>query len=224
MNVLPSTPRFKPNHMSIKIYFNDKPFIITAALDASHNRLLQTAGTIFINHPTLAQVAQCIHDIDQTPAQAVIIYTNEIDVYFSEFQRHFTPITAGGGLVANQAGAVLFMFRRGKWDLPKGKLDDGETIEACALREVHEETGLSKVTLGPHLCTTWHTYRQHQRHYLKQSVWFSMHTTGTEELVPQTEEDISELKWMQQKDWQFIYNNLFPSVKDVLAAATATTP
>jgi 8-oxo-dGTP pyrophosphatase MutT (NUDIX family) len=205
--------------MSLTIYFNDKPFIITATLNDAHQRLLQTAGTIFINHPTIANVAQCIHDIDATPAAAVIIYTEDIETYWTEFQRHFIPITAGGGLVSNQEGAFLFMFRRGKWDLPKGKLDKGETIEDCALREVREETGLSKVSLGTHLCTTWHTYRQHQKFYLKQSVWFNMHTTANEVLVPQAEEDISELRWLHEKDWQFIYNNLFPSVKDVLAAA-----
>jgi hypothetical protein len=69
------------------------------------------------------------------------------------------------------------------------------------------------------LCTTWHTYRQQQKFYLKQSVWFNMTTTANEVLVPQAEEDISELRWLHEKDWQFIYNNLFPSVKDVLAAA-----
>jgi 8-oxo-dGTP pyrophosphatase MutT (NUDIX family) len=51
-------------------------------------------------------------------------------------------IKAGGGIVVNEQNEVLLIYRRGKWDLPKGKLDDGETIEECALREVKEETGL----------------------------------------------------------------------------------
>ena len=56
-------------------------------------------------------------------------------------------IKAGGGLVKNEKGEVLFMFRKGKWDLPKGKLDPGETMDACAVREVMEETGVSGLSI-----------------------------------------------------------------------------
>src|SRR4249919_1544763 len=83
-------------------------------------------------------------------------------------------IKAGGGLVKNEKKEILFMFRRGKWDLPKGKLDPGESIEECAVREVVEETGLKKVELKHFLVTTYHTYTENGKHILKESHWYNM--------------------------------------------------
>lgn len=107
-------------------------------------------------------------------------------------------IIAGGGLVQNEKGELLMIYRRGKWDLPKGKLDEGETIEVCALREVMEETGLVDVEMGRLIEVSYHEYFDE---YLKQDVlkethWFAMTANSNEALIPQTEEDITEIKWV----------------------------
>jgi 8-oxo-dGTP pyrophosphatase MutT (NUDIX family) len=109
-------------------------------------------------------------------------------------------ITAAGGLVTNDRQELLMIFRRGKWDLPKGKLDEGETIEACAVREVEEETGLQSLELGEKIGITYHTYQENNTTILKETHWFAMHAGGNQQLVPQAEEDITRIDWVNTAD------------------------
>lgn len=107
-------------------------------------------------------------------------------------------ILAGGGLVTRVKKGklqVLVIFRRGVWDLPKGKLDKGETIEECAVREVNEETGIRKTTILTPLCFTVHGYDQNKRFKVKTTHWFLM-STAKPTLKPQKSEDIEEVRWM----------------------------
>jgi len=127
-------------------------------------------------------------------------------------------IQAGGGLVKNEKGETLFMFRRGKWDLPKGKLDPGESLEDCALREVREETGVSRLAILKFLLVTEHEYREHGIWILKESHWYLMSASSQETLIPQTEEDISELRWVAPDNLNIILQNTYPSIVEVLRA------
>jgi 8-oxo-dGTP pyrophosphatase MutT (NUDIX family) len=146
----------------------------------------------------------------------VIILTTRVEHFWSVFQQQFTPIMAGGGVVANKKNEVLFIFRRGKWDLPKGKLDDGETIEACAVREVMEETGLVAVSISGFMANTYHTYHEKGKFILKTTVWFRMHAPGNQFLIPQTEEDISAMAWLPADRWSEVLSNTFPAIKVLL--------
>jgi len=107
-------------------------------------------------------------------------------------------IRAAGGLVWNENNELLMIFRQDKWDLPKGKMDDGETLEACAIREVQEETGLKDVTIGVFIGLTQHEYfdKYLQKEVIKESHWFSMKAKSNETLIPQREEQITEIKWV----------------------------
>jgi 8-oxo-dGTP pyrophosphatase MutT (NUDIX family) len=125
-------------------------------------------------------------------------------------------IQAAGGMVVNEKGEVLFMFRRGKWDLPKGKLDIGETLEACALREVEEETGVGNLELKKFLLITEHFYKERGKSIKKLSHWYLMGAHSDQELVPQTEEDITELRWIAPADAHIIERNTYPAILDVL--------
>lgn len=129
---------------------------------------------------------------------------------------HRVLILAAGGMVMNERGEVLFMFRRGKWDLPKGKLDPGETLEACALREVEEETGVKKLELKKFLLVTEHFYQERGISILKKSHWYLMAARSEEKLVPQTEEDITELRWIGAGDINIVERNTYPAILDVL--------
>lgn len=131
----------------------------------------------------------------------------------------FRIIRAAGGLVFNEKGEALFIFRKGKWDLPKGKLDENEPLEACAVREVEEETGLKNVLLKEFLITTYHTYTENGQQILKESHWYRMEVKGKQELKPQIEEEITEIRWVSQKDWSVLTNNSFPLIKKVLKKA-----
>lgn len=125
-------------------------------------------------------------------------------------------IRAGGGLVENEKGEILFMLRRGKWDLPKGKLDPGETLESCAIREVEEETGVRQLELIKFLLITEHEYEERGQFILKETHWYLMKTNSRQALVPQIEEDITELKWADSPDIKVIQENTYPGIIEVL--------
>ncbi len=132
-----------------------------------------------------------------------------------------TKIIAGGGLVLNEAGELLMIYRRGKWDLPKGKLDEGETIEACAVREVEEETGVTGIELGNLISIGYHEYFDQ---YLKEDVikethWYAMKVKGNPLLIPQTEEDITEIKWVKGEELEKCLRDSYVNVVEVVRKA-----
>lgn len=128
---------------------------------------------------------------------------------WQDFRGHYKWVAAAGGIVQTEANdEILCIYRRDSWDLPKGKLDEGEDAQAAALREVMEETGLTELTLGEALPTTYHTYRNRKdKRVLKPTYWFSM-TAPRRELVPQKEEDIEVAAW-QAKKWIARHQHLF---------------
>jgi len=127
-------------------------------------------------------------------------------------------IIAAGGLVLNDKKELLMIFRRGKWDLPKGKLDGGESIEDCALREVKEETGLQKVDMEQFAGLTYHQYfdTYSNGEVIKETHWFKMHADGTQPLIPQTEEDIEIIEWVDKKDVSNKLNNSYPNIIEII--------
>lgn len=143
-------------------------------------------------------------------------------VAFSCFNIHI----AGGGLVLQPSQEILMMFRRGFWDLPKGHQEKGESIEETSLREVMEETGLKRVKLGnPILINedqqniTYHTYRDKKdKHVLKVNYWFEMFTDADAVLIPQTEEDIEKIEWINLIDSDKYLSQAYASIVDVVNA------
>ena len=125
-------------------------------------------------------------------------------------------ITAAGGLVFNQHKELLMIFRRGHWDLPKGKVDPGETWEECAIREVIEETGITNLELIKFISTTYHTYEHNGSIILKPSHWFLMKTTSNQVLIPQREEDITEVKWVALSEISNHAEQSFGTIRDLL--------
>ena len=132
-----------------------------------------------------------------------------------------TVIKAGGGLVENEKGEFLFMFRRGKWDLPKGKLDPGESLEDCAIREVQEETGIRGLELKKFLLVTEHAYEERGVALLKETHWWLMNARSNQPLVPQAEEDITELRWIGVFALKTVLENTYPGIIEVLKAGGA---
>ncbi|WP_298301835.1 NUDIX domain-containing protein [Hydrotalea sp.] len=130
-------------------------------------------------------------------------------------------IIAGGGLITNEEDAILMIYRRGKWDLPKGKKEEDETIEACALREIQEETGLHNLVLGPELVITIHEYVDPYSGDTieKHTHWFTMKAQKAEKLIPQTIEDISEIRWVNRNELDTHLKTTYPTLLEVFQKA-----
>ncbi len=130
-------------------------------------------------------------------------------------------IVAAGGLVYNEKDELLMIFRRGKWDLPKGKLDEGETIEDCAVREVMEETGLTTVVRGDLIGITYHQYfdKWVKEEVIKETHWYRMQAAGNQQLVPQTEEDIEIIKWVDEKELEDCLKNSYDNIVEIVGKA-----
>ncbi len=134
---------------------------------------------------------------------------------FEKTCNEYTQINAGGGLVENENGEYLMIFRNGFWDLPKGKQEEGEDISLTALREVEEECGIGNLQLGELICITHHTYQMNGLNMLKHTYWYKMHYCGKHTLKPQTEENIQEAKWVKKEDVPQYLENTYPSIKEV---------
>jgi 8-oxo-dGTP pyrophosphatase MutT (NUDIX family) len=204
--------------MYINIYFGDKPLFLCDAVEGEIQSYVHHDDAIFIDELNLHTIKAMIHEMELPKMHAGIFFHADLEELKKAFWKKFTVVKAGGGLVINEQGEILLIFRRGKWDLPKGKLDKGETLEQCAVREVQEETGLKKVMLQSALKTTYHTYHEGTKFILKESHWYRMGATREEKLIPQTEEDIHEIKWVPQEEVAKYIRLTYPSVADVLRA------
>lgn len=127
-------------------------------------------------------------------------------------------IIAGGGVVVNENNQVLFIYRRKKWDLPKGKLDPGEDIKACAIREVMEETGIRNLTIGNLIIVTTHSYEENGMNMQKETHWFEMKASTVDNpiLTPQQEEDIEKIEWVSPENLEEYLSETYTTIQQVL--------
>ena len=130
---------------------------------------------------------------------------------------------AAGGLVRDEKGRVLLIFRKGKWDLPKGHMDPGETAEQTAVRETIEETGVENPSITKYIGDTWHFYYLKNRLVLKQTFWYEITADSSSALNPQVEEDISETKWADPLDLPHLYKNTYLSIAELLTSYFSET-
>jgi 8-oxo-dGTP pyrophosphatase MutT (NUDIX family) len=204
--------------MFIKIYFDDKPLFLCDNVDAALQPYIHHDDAVFIDELNLHTIKSMIHEMQETPVHAGVFFHKDLKELKDAFFKKFTLVKAAGGFVLNETNEVLIMFRRGKWDLPKGKMDKKETSEECAVRETKEETGLKNIKLISPLITTYHTYHEGSKYVLKETKWFTMKISGEQKLIPQATEQITKLVWVGKTDLKKYLQNAFPSVKDVLEA------
>lgn len=196
-----------------KIFINEKPFIIA---DLSEE-VSAFAGCKRVEHDP-ARVAEHIKDCEGLKSKGILMVTDDTEFAFKDFYTHFVPIEAAGGVVFNHNKEVLLIKRLGKWDLPKGKIDGGESDEEAALREVEEECGINGLSITGKLPSTYHCYKQHNHRFLKITYWFTMQCTDTRKLIPQKEEHITEAVWKEWKTLDVEGLDTYSSVRDLLRA------
>jgi 8-oxo-dGTP pyrophosphatase MutT (NUDIX family) len=205
--------------MYITIHFGDKPVILCDQRSPDIQALMQHSETFTSNDCSLASVLILLNELKKPSVSAGVMISDDLkglkDIFWSCFQ----VMQAAGGLVVNENDQYLFIHRRGHWDLPKGKLDEGETIEACALREIREETGLQDLNIIKPLLTTYHTYQMNGQDILKESYWFLITGSSQDPLIPQTEEDIEEIIWVDRSGVSALLSGAYPSISQVVIAA-----
>lgn len=203
-----------------KIYINQKPLYLCTTEEHlalkednfnPHYRYLGKPKFILPYVDTLEKTA--FHE-------SVVLHAPQLEPLWEAFNSRYTQVAAAGGLVFNAQQEFLLIKRRGWWDLPKGKIDDGETRETAALREVLEETGV-QASLGAPILTTWHTYRdKKERRILKPTFWYLMHTQNAAVKV-QEEEDIEDYAWVKQENFDEYQPTFYPALLDVVKKGLA---
>ena len=200
-----------------KIYINETPLLL---FDAGKGAQLPAVGPqeMLIRYTGKAKFLLNYADMLEKTQRydRVIIYAEDYDKLVEDFKGNYKILEAAGGMVYNEEGEVLMIFRRDFWDLPKGKIDPGESKEQAAVREVAEETGLQKIQLGPQLTETYHTYRTKKgKRILKRTYWFRM-DAPSQALIPQAEEDIEQAIWQNLNTFLGTSPVIYKSILEVL--------
>ena len=197
------------------IYFNNR---ILRVCDNS-DKTQYNPNAIILHSPddkTLEELPGLFDTNENMKIVYVQVSPDAIEETFGKLCTQFTPINAGGGLVQNNAGEYLLIYRNGLWDLPKGKQEEGEEIAVTALREVEEECGISGLEQGDLLCITHHTYHMNGLFMLKHTYWYAMKYTGdTSALKPQLEEDIQQCIWVPASQLPEYLKDTYPSIRKV---------
>lgn len=191
------------------IFINEHPLFIVATHQAIPDKYKDAE---LFTEPEQDTISTILLALERDTLPAAIFIHPDTEALLETVKKHFKVLVAAGGLITNQEEEILLMFRRGKWDLPKGKQDPGENLETAALREVAEETGLHNVELEHKIMETYHYYAAKKEKILKHTYWYKMKFTGTELTVPQIEEDIIDIQWVKPENigkyLQFSYQNI----------------
>ncbi|HOW08562.1 MAG TPA: NUDIX domain-containing protein [Bacteroidales bacterium] len=159
-----------------------------------------------------------------TSIQSINIYGPDIKHIWKIFRIFFTEVGAAGGLVRHSSGKFLFIEKKGKLDLPKGHIDPGEEPEACALREVSEECGISGHSIVKSLEPSYHTYSWEGISYLKKTSWFLMKYSGPMITEPQINEGITKVEWLSPDELSKIKSTAWLSLMDLINTSILKLP
>ena len=188
-----------------KVFVNDKPLFLTNEIEKETDFQLFLLETV--------DIEQLIIKMFQNKIQKASLYYPDEKVILKKIKEKIPVCKAGGGLVYNKNGDVLFIFRNGKWDLPKGGIEKGEEIQDTAMREVEEETGVGKLTIRNKLQKTYHVFKRNGKYKLKVTHWFEMDSTFDGITVPQLKEGIAKAVWLNPEQVKEALKNSFENIK-----------
>lgn len=197
-----------------KVFFDQKQIIITD--DKALLSQNEAPVHLFQSKENLNSTIREFINHDQG-SSLTVVGDNASDI-LNDCTTLFEYRIAAGGIVRNEYGHILMIKRNGLWDLPKGHMDNGETVLQTAIRETREETGISVLNAGAHFDDTRHLYYIGDKLVLKKSVWFLMSSFSTEVLTPQTEENITETKWADPMDLPHLFKNTYLSIAELLTS------
>ena len=151
-----------------------------------------------------------------TSSHLFLYNPDNLEKLFRLFISLFSFVEAAGGVVRDPRGRLLFIYRLGLWDMPKGKIEPGEDAPEAALREVMEETGLQHLTISRTLPSTYHIFDRKKIRYLKRTRWYEMQSADDGPLMPQVKEDITDARWFSHQELALPLSNTYPAIAELV--------
>ena len=192
-----------------KVFVNDIPIILSTE---------EELGEKYTSLPIKdTEFKQLIEKINDGELLYVNLYHKKEEKLLNHLRKKMPVVVAAGGLVYNDAGEILFIHRKGRWDLPKGKVEKKESLEAAALREVEEETGVKDLRITKYLQETYHIFQRGGKYKLKVTHWYEMQTGYTGMLKPEVNEGIKKVKWKNKEKAKKAVSKSYSNIKLLFA-------
>lgn len=190
-----------------KVFVNDKPIYLTSEM-VYHKE----AKCIPLKD---ADIELIVKKVTKNKWPEVYLYYPSGEKLIQKLKKKTTVVVAAGGLVKNEHNEVLFIKRNGKWDLPKGSLENKETIEEAAIRETQEETGVEGLEIVRPLQVTYHFFKRNGKLKLKETFWFEMKTSFSGAFTPEKKEGIKKVAWKNPKKTLKALNKSFANIREL---------
>lgn len=192
----------------IQVFVGDKPIILTTS---------EETGEHFKSYPLKGiNIVKVIRELSKTDVQEIRLVHKREKKLLQKFLKLLPNVIAGGGKVYNDKGEILFIYRNDKWDLPKGKAERREPIDQAAIREVEEETGVKDLKISKPLEMTYHIFKRNGRYKIKVTYWFEMYTSYDGALIPQENEGITKVKWLNKKQTTKALKNSYANIRALI--------
>ena len=201
-----------------KVYINNTPLILSQDLNEVPQKYKKNENVLTAKYT--GKTKSLLNYVDNLEKannyEAIVLISKDLKALWKDFKGLFKTIKAAGGLVHDENGHILMIYRRKSMDLPKGKLEKGESKKEGAVREVEEETGISGIKINEKLLNTFHTYRDRKdRRILKKTFWYDMSALN-QPTKPEIEEDIEEVLWVDPNNYNFAARHIFNNILDVI--------
>lgn len=199
-----------------KVFVNNKPLFLIQV--SGQPKITDSHSVKIISFSSNKEIklaldyCNSINDIS-----TVYLVAEDIEKLWEQFLKKFIVLEAAGGIVKNNAGELLMIYRFGKWDLPKGKIEKNEEPSEAAIREVCEETGVCDVAIISEPKISYHTYIHHNNHFLKKTYWYEMSCNTFSGFKLQAEEGIGDAKWISNSNLEAALELTYPSIREILA-------
>ncbi|MFI3267592.1 MAG: NUDIX domain-containing protein [Rikenellaceae bacterium] len=194
----------------IKVYFENKVIIFNNTLDINCDNFITFNCNESYTVPSREEFFRVLEAYDG----ALIVSSSPKDT-LKTFSKDYKEVTAAGGVVTNTEDKILMIYRHNRWDLPKGKIEKGEEIKDCAVREVTEECSIEPLTLKDKICSTFHIYFYKEKWIIKESHWYEMSYSGEQVPQPQVEEDITIAEWVDRSEIDERLKNSYFTIIDI---------
>ena len=199
------------------IFFNQRAMILCREGEQAEK---DPEAVIVIDSGDDTILANAVNTIDTgSGIRRLYVLCDNPELTYERIRKLFTEVDAAGGLICNDLGEFLLIFRNGMWDLPKGKREKGESTAENAVREVMEECGIPAPELGELICVTDHTYHRGGQFVLKHTYWYSMSVSSSAPTRPQTEEGITQTAWVPAEEIRQYAGQTYPSINEVFEKA-----